>query len=191
MPTLAEQLSGVLLALTPPTRPIPDVAGFQVKLIRQDNAAYPGRDVGGVLPFLVTGHAALSREEWVHWVMSVASPVYGTDFALRIANQGVDLRDLLPTGNIGRMLWGTRKIVDLPDSNFEMMRFFGALIQCAEKWPSLYNELARSLVNKTLSLEWLVQHIQNMPCPIDMSLGRVHTTLGDLLGATGTVYPSF
>lgn len=166
----------------------PDCAGLIVKLAHLKHENYPGRDAHGILPMLVVGHQDLSEVEWASWVKMQATAPYGVAYAAKLAQEGVDLKDMLPTAAIGRQM---RKPGG--GENFNRYRFIdsaGYILTLVEKWPSLYNLIAEEMGEQRMTLAEFVRRIQELPSPEEVGEGR-YSTLGDLIGRVVTVTPGF
>jgi hypothetical protein len=182
MRRLSEQLIDSLL-LTPPNSD-----GLVVKLVKLDNQNYPGRDAQGILPILVTGHEAMSERNWRKWILNSATGCYGVAYAQKLANQGVDLKEFLPTTVIGQKLAEKRNAPRVQD---QYLKYATSLISMSEKWPSLYNLLAKEFVEESMTLREMVNRIKLLPTPFDWGQGKVYSTLGDLIGDFGVITPDY
>lgn len=182
MARLSEQLGSAI-------RPgPPDCEGLIVKVARLHNEDYPGRDAHGVLPVMVVGHQDMSEAEWAGWVKTNATAPYGVAFAARLATEGVDLKEMLPTAAIGRQM-------RMPGggSNYNHYRYIdraGYVLKLVEQWPSLYNLIAEEMGEERMTLIEFVRRIQELPSPVEDGDGRM-VTLGDLIARHVTVTPDF
>jgi len=182
---LSEQL-GMAMRPGPPS-----CEGLVVKLADLRNDNYPGRDAHGVLPVLVVGHEMMSESEWSQWVKEKASSPYGMAYAAKLAKQGVDLKDMLPTAPIGREMRVRQEERSVSESaRYRYLNMAGAIIAMVEKWPSLYNLMAEELSEQKMTLSEFVERIRAMPSPWEIGEGR-DITLGDLIGRLVVVTPSW
>jgi hypothetical protein len=166
----------------------PDVGNLLVKLADFQHENYPGRDAHGVLPVMVMGHSDMSSSEWSAWVKMQATAPYGLAYAARLATEGVDLKDMLPTAAIGRQMrrpGGGRNF-----AHFDYIAQAGHVLTLVEKWPSLYNLIAEEMGEQTMTLMEFVRRVQELPSPVENGEGR-YSTLGDLIGHLVVVTPNF
>jgi len=169
----------------------PDCEGLLVKLVRLQNENYSGRDAHGVLPVFVIGHQMLSESEWGRWVREKASAPYGMAYAARLAKEGVDLKDMLPTAPIGREMRVRQEEKAVSESSrYRYLDMAGAILTMVEKWPSLYNLMAEELAEQEMTLSEFVERIRAMPSPWEIGQGRYYT-LGDLIGRLIVQTPSW
>jgi hypothetical protein len=169
----------------------PDCRGLIVKLARLRNESYPGRDAHGVLPMLVVGHEMLSEAEWARWVKEKASAPYGLAYAAKLAKQGIDLKDMLPTAPIGREMRVRQEDRSVSESGrYHYLNMAGAILTMVERWPSLYNLIAEELSEQEMTLSEFVERVRTMPSPWEIGEGRYYT-LGDLIGRLIVVTPSW
>jgi hypothetical protein len=145
-------------------------------------------DVQGVLPVLVVGHQDLSEHEWASWVKMQAMAPYGIAYASRLAEEGVDLKDMMPTTALGRHM---RKPGGGSNySRFEYLDRAGYILTLVEKWPSLYNLISEEMKEQRMTLVEFVRRVQELPSPQEVGQGR-YSTLGDLISRLVTVTPDF
>lgn len=182
MKRLSEQIMDSLL-LSPPNS-----EGLVVKLVKLDNANYPGRDAQGILPIFVTGHKSMSERNWRNWVVEQATVCYGASYAQKLAQQGLSLKELLPVSGVGRKM---AEKVSEPGLQNQYLRYANALISMSEKWPSLYNVLAQEFVEEEMTLIEMIDRIKKLPTPIDWGQGQVYSTLGDLMANYMVVTPDY
>lgn len=173
------------------TRPEPtNDEGLLVKLLRLEHSRYPGREADGTLPVVVVGHQGLSDRDWSRWVRENAIGAYGIAFAEKMVQDGVDLKEMLPTAPFGRALalseqrarqamvkssqWGNR-------GEFRNLSRAQGVLMVVEKWPSLYNEIVDELSEQVMTLQEFVASVEALPSPKEMR-GRQYLTLGDLIG---------
>lgn len=190
------RLSEELIAAVSSSNVVPSgYGGFLVKFCNLTHEEFPGRDAHGVLPLAIVGHEDMSQAAWRSWIAENATGAYGAAYAAQLATYGVDLKDMMPTGRVGRQLRLVKKSLSTGGSvteyrNFRDIDNAGAIIEMVEKWPSLYNLIAEELRGKTLLLREFVEHIRNLPCPFEIGRGRYYT-LGDLIGRGMTRTPSY
>lgn len=165
--------------------------GFRVKLLRLTHESYPGKVVHGVLPLVIVGHEALTDIEWGQWVRENATAAYGTAYAQKLVETGVDLKAMLPTAPLGRMLriskearW--RSLAE----RYRSLNEAGAILAMVEKWPSLYNLMAEEMAEEEMTLDTFVERVRNMPTPWEVGQGR-DLTLGDLIGRGVVLTPNW
>lgn len=165
--------------------------GFRVKLLQLNHADYPGKEVHGVLPLVVIGHEALSETEWGEWVRENATAAYGTAYAQKLVETGVDLKAMLPTAPLGRLLRISKeaKWRSLA-SRYRSLNEAGAILALVEKWPSLYNLMAEEMAGEEMTLDTFVERVRNMPTPWEVGQGR-DLTLGDLIGRGVVLTPNW
>jgi hypothetical protein len=166
----------------------PDCERLIVKVARLQNEDYPGRGAHGVLPVLVVGHEDMSSAEWAGWVKMQAMAPYGLAYAARLAMEGVDLKDMMPTAPMGRQM---RKPGGGENyARYEYLARAGHVLTLVEKWPSLYNTIAEEMGEQEMTLREFVRRVQELPSPLEVGQGR-YSTLGDLIGRVVTVTPDF
>ena len=187
---LSEQLS---TAMAPP-RPIGD-GGFIVRLLRLSHANYPGRDAHGVLPLVVVGHQSMSESAWAKWGQEPAIPHYGPARAERFVDEGIELKEMLPTAAFGRVMRqhaeGTRDRYSRGyDSGHHTLNHAGRILNVVEKWPSLYNAMAAEMAEENMVLEEFVRRVYVMPSPKEIGTGTL-STLGDLIGRGAMLLPDY
>ena len=165
--------------------------GFRVKLLRLNHESYPGKAVHGVLPLVVVGHEALSDAEWADWLRENATAAYGTAYAQKLVETGVDLKAMLPTAPLGRLLriskdqrWKSLA------TRYRSVNEAGAILALVEKWPSLYNLMAEEMAEEEMTLATFVDRVRNMPTPWEVGQGR-DLTLGDLIGRGVVLTPNW
>jgi len=166
----------------------PDCEGLIVKLAKLTNEDYPGRSAFGVLPVFVVGHQDLTESEWARWVQRNATAPYGIAYASRLAREGVDLKDMLPTAPIGRSMrqpGGGESV-----SRYRYLDIAGYVLELVEKWPSLYNLIAEEMAEQPMTLAEFVRRIQMLPSPVESGQGR-SSTLGDLIGRSVVLTPDY
>lgn len=192
MPRLSEELFSAVSSVNS----VPSgYGGFIVKFCNLTHEEFPGRDAHATLPLLVTGHEELSAAAWRSWILENAVGAYGASYAAQLASYGVDLKDMMPTGQVGRRVRLVAKALPSGQTvteyrDFREINMAGAIIEMVEKWPSLYNMLAKELRGTEMPLRDLVEHIRNLPCPFEIGRGR-YLTLGDLIGRGMTQTPSY
>ena len=182
MGRLSEQLS---LAVNPNP---PNCEDLIVKIARLHNEDYPGRDAHGVLPVMVVGHQSMTESEWSAWVKRNAAIPYGIAYAARLATEGVDLKDMLPTASIGRQMRDPGGGDNY--SHYHDLTHAGYILKLVEQWPSLYNLIAQEMGEERMTLSEFVRRVQELPSPREIGDGRM-VTLGDLIGRNVTVTPDF
>jgi len=166
----------------------PDCEGLIVKVCRLHNEEYPGRDAHGVLPVMVVGHQDMTEAEWGRWVKSNAMAPYGAAYATKLAMEGVDLKDMLPTAAIGRQM--RKPGGSTESSRFDYINRAGYVLKLVEQWPSLYNAIAEEMGEERMTLLEFVRRVQELPSPQEIGDGRM-VTLGDLIGRVITGTPNF
>lgn len=164
---------------------------FRVKLLRLTHESYPGKVVHGVLPLVVIGHEALTDVEWGEWLRENATAAYGTAYAQKLVETGVDLKSMLPTAPLGRLLRISKeaKWRSLA-SRYRVVNEAGAILSMVEQWPSLYNLMAEEMAEEEMTLDTFVQRVRNMPTPWEVGQGR-YQTLGDLIGRGVVLTPNW
>ena len=169
----------------------PNSSGLIVKLAHLSSTNYPGRDARGVFPVFVVGHEAMTEGSWQEWIRERIAGAYGAAAAAKLASQGVDLKDMLPSAAIGRQIVKYEGL-EAPGVHKDRNLLFAArLIEMAEKWPQLYNLIAREMVEEEMTLSSFVDRIKQMPCPFDLGQGGVYSTLGDLIGREVILTPEW
>lgn len=165
--------------------------GFRVKLLRLNHESYPGKAVHGVLPLVVIGHEALTDIEWGEWVRENATAAYGTAYAQKLVETGVDLKAMMPTAPLGRLLRISKdaKWKSLA-SRYRAVNEANAILALVEKWPSLYNLMAEEMAEEEMTLDTFVNRVRNMPTPWEIGQGR-DLTLGDLIGRGVVLTPNW
>lgn len=182
MARLSEQLE---MAMRPGP---PDCEGLIVKVARLHHEDYPGRGAHGVLPVMVVGHRDMSEAEWVDWVRTNATAPYGVSFARKLAFEGVDLKDMLPTAAIGRQM---RQPGGGPNfGHYAYLDRAGYVLRLVEQWPSLYNLIVEEMGEERMTLVDFVRRIQELPSPQEVGDGRM-VTLGDLISRLVVMTPAF
>lgn len=190
------RLSEELIAAVSSSNVVPSgVGGFLVKFRNLTHEEYPGRDAHAVLPVAVVGHQDMSEAAWRSWIAENATGAYGAAYAAQLASYGVDLKDMMPTGRLGRRLRLVKRTLSggATVTEYRELReinMAGSILEMVEKWPSLYNLIAEELRGKTLPLGDFVEHVRNLPCPFEIGRGRYYT-LGDLIGRGMTRTPSY
>lgn len=165
--------------------------GFIVKLLKLTNENYPGRGAHGVLPLVVVGHEGLEESEWAEWLRENGTEVYGVAYTNKLVETGVDLKEMMPTAPLGRML--RRSKVERWRSlarNYLYVNRAGAILTMVEKWPSLYNLMSEEMAEEEMTLSVFVDRVYNMPAPWELGAGR-DITLGDLIGRGVVVTPNW
>ncbi|MBW2169346.1 MAG: hypothetical protein JRG69_08820 [Deltaproteobacteria bacterium] len=166
-------------------------SGFRCKLLRLTHENYPGKAVHGVLPLVVIGHEALTDVEWGGWLRENATAAYGTAYAQKLVETGVDLKAMLPTAPIGRLLRISKEAKWISLANrYQYVNEAGAILTLVEKWPSLYNLMAEEMAEEEMTLETFVERVKNMPTPWEIGQGR-DLTLGDLIGRGVVLTPNW
>lgn len=165
--------------------------GFVCKLLRLTHEDYPGRAAHGTLPLVITGHEALDGAEWGAWVRENATAAYGVAYAQKLVETGVDLKAMLPTAPLGRLLRISKeaKWKSLA-SRYRSLNEAGAILALVEKWPSLYNLMAEEMAEEEMTLDTFVERVRNMPTPWEVGQGR-DLTLGDLIGRGVVMTPNW
>ena len=165
--------------------------GFRCKLLRLTHENYPGKAAHGTLPLVIIGHEAVSDVEWGKWLRESATSAYGTAYAQKLVETGVDLKAMLPTAPLGRLLriskeqrW--RSLA----SRYRALNEAGAILSLVEKWPSLYNLMAEEMAEEEMTLDTFVERVRNMPTPWEIGQGR-DLTLGDLIGRGVVLTPNW
>jgi hypothetical protein len=166
----------------------PDCEGLIVKVARLHNEDYPGRGAHGVLPVMVVGHQDMTDAEWAGWVKANAAAPYGVAYAARLAMEGVDLKEMLPTAAIGRQMRKPGGGANY--SHYQYISKAGYVLKLVEQWPSLYNLIAEEMGEERMTLVEFVRRIQELPSPQEVGDGRM-ATLGDLIGRLVTATPDF
>jgi len=137
---------------------------------------------------MVVGHQDLSEAEWAAWVKMNATAPYGVAYAARLATEGVDLKEMLPTAAMGRQM---RKPGGGSNySHYSYIDRAGYVLKLVEQWPSLYNLIAEEMGEERMTLAEFVRRIQELPSPQEVGDGRM-VTLGDLISRQVTVTPDF
>lgn len=165
--------------------------GFIVKLLRLTHEDYPGKAVHGVLPLVVIGHEAVSGPEWGAWLRENATAAYGTAYAQRLIETGVDLKSMMPTAPLGRLLRISQdaKWRSLA-SRYRNLNEAGVILTLVEQWPSLYNLMVEEMAEEEMTLREFVSRVKGMPTPWEVGQGRYHT-LGDLIGRGVVLTPNW
>jgi hypothetical protein len=177
---LSEQLADVL-------KPSPYDSGlFIVKLLNLTNENYPGRDACGVLPLVVVGYEGMSRSNWSRWVKEQATSAYGTSYANKLAETGIDLKEMTSTSSIGRYM--RKSGFSYP--TWDILDNANSILSMVEKWPSLYNTIAEEISEEPMTLSEFINRVRRLPTPYNINKGK-YSTLGDLLGATMVPTPDF
>jgi hypothetical protein len=184
MSSLAEQLSVAM----GPQAPTGD-GGFICRLLNLSHANYPGRDAHGVLPLVVVGHEGMSESAWAKWVRQTAVPYYGSARAERFVNEGIELKEMLPSAPFGRTLRQYESKHLSYDGHYTLNRA-GYILNSVEKWPSLYNLIATEMVEENLTLDEFVRRVYAMPSPKEIGTGTL-STLGDLIGRGAMLLPDY
>jgi hypothetical protein len=119
--------------------------------------------------------------------MNAMAP-YGLAYAAKLATEGVDLKDMLPTAAIGRQMREPGGGSNY--SRYSDLERAGYILTLVEKWPSLYNLIAEEMGEQEMTLAEFVRRIQELPSPQEVGQGR-YVTLGDLISRVVTVTPDF
>jgi len=182
---LSEQLSDALK-----TREL-STGGFICKLLKLTHEEYPGKAVHGTLPLVIIGHEDMENNEWGEWLRENATAAYGIAYAQKLVETGVDLKSMLPTAPLGRLL---RVAVDGKwqslARHYKDLNEAGAVLALVEKWPSLYNLMAQEMANVEMTLVEFVSRVKEMPAPWEVGQGR-DLTLGDLIGRSVVLTPNW
>lgn len=164
---------------------------FIVRLLRLTNENYPGRDAAGVLPLVVVGHQDIPEGEWARWVMEHGTPCYGTAYAKRLVETGVDIKEMMPTAPFGREIRRSKiDPVKSFDNRFWFLNQATSVLAMVEKWPPLYNLMAEEMAEEDMTLETFINRVMNMPSPWEIGQGR-YLTLGDLMKRTVSLVPGY
>ena len=165
--------------------------GFRGKLLRLTHENYPGKAVHGVLPLVVVGHESVTDVEWGRWLRENAVAAYGTAYAQTLVEPGVDLKSMLPTAPLGRLLRiSTEQKWRSLASRYRSLNEAAAILALVEKWPSLYNLMAEEMAEEEMTLDIFVERVRNMPTPWEIGQGR-DLTLGDLIGRGVVMTPNW
>jgi len=185
MSSLSEQLANAVKS------EVLSGGGFIVKLLRLTHESYPGKAVHGVLPLVVVGHEAVPGVEWGEWLRENATAAYGTAYAQKLVETGVDLKAMLPTAPLGRLLriskdsrWKSLA------SQYQHVNEAGAILGLVEQWPSLYNLMVEEMSEEEMTLREFVSRVRQMPTPWEVGQGR-YQTLGDLIGRSVVMTPNW
>lgn len=165
----------------------PDDGGLIVKLARLRHEDYPGRGAIGILPLFVVGHEAMPATEWQEWVRETGFAHYGSAYAEKMAKQGVDLKEMLPTAPFGREMRLGEKAESFA-GEWSWLDQAGHLIEMIDKWPQLYNLLADNIEEEEMTLREFINRAYRLPSPRDVGEGRF-STLGDIIGRGVMVLP--
>lgn len=165
--------------------------GFVVKLLRLTHENYPGKAAHGVLPLVIVGHESISASDWGAWLRENATAAYGTAYAQKLVETGVDLKAMLPTAPLGRLLriskearW--RSLAE----RYRRLNEAGAILALVEQWPSLYNLMVEEMAEEEMTLREFVRRVELMPTPWEVGQGR-YQTLGDLIGRNVVLTPNW
>ena len=162
--------------------------GLRVKVLRHRNDQYPGIDMPGVVPFVITGHASMEEEIWRRWVRECGIPHYGAAQTERMVQHGIPIREMIPTAAFGRQLRSYKKGRDRSWGYLDRVE---QILVAIEKWPSLYNLVATEMAEQEFTIQEFVDRVMNLPPPQEMGRGA-YTTLGDLLlPPYGSVWPDY
>jgi hypothetical protein len=179
------RLSEQLIAAVRPNPPDPN--GFIVKLVRLTHEDFPGRDAQAILPVFVVGHEEMAQRDWVRWLKEHATECYGSAYAAKLAETGVDVRDLMATAPLGRVL---RTKAEGTQWNLMPLERAAAILTMVERWPSLYNLMAEEMADEEMTLRTFTDKVYAMPAPWEIGRGRYYT-LGDLISRLVVVTPAY
>lgn len=183
----AEQLEKALNEST--TIPVTD-SGLLVKLVRLRHDTNPGVDMPGGLPLVVVGHSSMEEDVWRRWVRENGIPHYGAAFTEKMIQNGVSIREMMPTAAFGRQMRDWRKNVRNTRNDFMTLDRAEQLLMAVEKWPSLYNLVVTEMEGETMTLESFIDRVTAMPAPIEHGRGT-YTTLGDIISPSGMLLPDY
>ncbi len=118
-------------------------------------------------------------------VRKTAIPHYGPARAERFVDEGIELKEMLPTMPFGRVM-RQRDEGRLPAytrgyDGHSVLNRAGAILNIVEKWPHIYNLIATEMAEENLTLEEFVTRVYHMPSPREIGTGTL-STLGDLIG---------
>lgn len=164
--------------------------GLLVKIVRLSHDNAPGQDIPGVLPMVVVGHASMEEDVWRRWVRENGIPHYGAAFTEKMVQNGVSIREMMPTAAFGRQMRDWRKNVRYSRNAFMTLDRAEQVLTAIEKWPSLYNLVVTEMEGETMTLETFVDRVTAMPSPIEHGRGA-YTTLGDLISPHGMLLPDY
>ena len=179
------KLSEQLIAAMRPSPPATN--GFIVKMVRLTHEDFPGRDAQAILPVFIVGHEEMSRQDWVKWLKEHATECYGASYAAKLVETGVDLRDMMATAPLGRVL---RTKAEWTQGNLTPLEQAAAILTMVERWPSLYNLMAEGMADEEMTLRTFTDRVYAMPAPWEIGRGRYHT-LGDLISRLVVVTPAY